>query len=267
MAQQFQQTAIDLDADGDSLIVVTAPAAPTATEITMVAQQTLLPIAMSGLPIAMSGRRRSRSPATQSVTRPPPMTERGRGWIRAPGDPIADAPRDPSAFHARHPSFAISDAAQSLPPATPKSAAAPPRARARNAVTAKDLKDLEVENRFQQIERRAYAAEERLSVMEQRISATSQLTERLDEFAAGVAVHAARLDELTVTHQTAIEALAATLGAKLEIIEAAFKDCHLKIKELQQATYAPRVGCFVSTWNGRSSGPGAVARSTRRPGP
>ena len=82
-------------------------------------------------------------------------------------------------------------------------------------MTAKDLKDLEVENRFQQIERRAYAAEERLSVMEQRISATSQLTERLDEFAAGVAVHAARLDELTVTHQTAIEALAATLGAKL----------------------------------------------------
>ena len=35
MAQQFQQTAIDLDADGDSLLVVTAPAAPTATEITI----------------------------------------------------------------------------------------------------------------------------------------------------------------------------------------------------------------------------------------
>ena len=34
MAQHFQQTAIDLDADGDALIVVTAPAAPTATEIT-----------------------------------------------------------------------------------------------------------------------------------------------------------------------------------------------------------------------------------------
>ena len=34
MAQQFQQTAIDLDADGDSLPVITAPAAPTATEIT-----------------------------------------------------------------------------------------------------------------------------------------------------------------------------------------------------------------------------------------
>ena len=36
MAQQFQQTAIDLDADGDSLLVVTAPAAPTAIEITTI---------------------------------------------------------------------------------------------------------------------------------------------------------------------------------------------------------------------------------------
>ena len=215
-AQQRLQPVIDLDADSEIPAVVTAP--PTATEMTMVAQQTLLPV-------ATSGRRRSRSPTAQSASRPLPTTERGRGWIRTPGDPITGAARD---FYSRHPSFAVSDAAQSIPPAPPKAAATPPRARARNAVTAKDL---EVEDRFQQIERRANVVEERLNMMEQRIGVTSLLAEKLDGFAAGVAVHAARLDELAVTHQTAITTLGTVFEAKLEVMEAAFK-------ELQQAAYA-----------------------------
>ena len=211
-----QQVPIDLDSDGDAPAFV-----PIATATTMVAQHTLLPVAMMGRPLRPDGRARSCSPYGH-----PPETERGRGWIRAP---------ELSPFHARHPSFAMSEASQSIPPAARQPAATPPRARARNTATAKDL---EVESRFEQLERRANAAEERLKAAEQHIKATGQLAEKLDGFAAGMADYSGRLDRINTAHQKAIEMLADTLDEKLKTIRAAFDDCDRRLSELQQATYA-----------------------------
>ena len=90
-------------------------------------------------------------------------------------------------------------------------------------------KDLEVESRFQQVERRAYAAEERLNALEQRVSAVSQLTKKLDEFAAGVAIHSARLDELAVTHQTAIGSVATSFETKMAFVNETLKEVRSKI--------------------------------------
>ena len=124
MAQQFMaQHPIDLD-DDDEFLPVTQPAQPPqiATAFPMVAQHTLLPV-------AMTGRRRSRSPSMQIEGRlqprlraipgadPGPVTERGRAWIPAQAVPAMEAPRAPSAFRTRHPSFAMSDS--SVPPVAP----------------------------------------------------------------------------------------------------------------------------------------------------
>ena len=98
-------------------------------------------------------------------------------------------------------------------------------------------RDLEVENRLALFERRTIAAEEGLNAVDQRLGATARLVERLDEYAASVAAHSARLDDLTVEHRAAIEALAANFEAKLKTIEKAFKDRDDRIRELQQASY------------------------------
>ena len=88
-----------------------------------------------------------------------------------------------------------------------------------------------MEDRFGQLERRAHAAEERLNAAEQRIDATSRLAEKLDDFAAEVAKHSGRLDDLNSGHQKAIETLATTFEEKLRIIEGTFEGCDRKIKE------------------------------------
>ena len=124
-----------------------------------------------------------------------------------------------------------------------------------------DSPSIEVEDRFAQIERRVQATEERLNAAEQRIDATGRLAEKLDGFAAEVAKHATRLDELGTIHQKAIETLATTIEGKLSIVEAAFEGCDRKIKELQQAAYAaPAAG--ASTLPGMGEPPGlALLRS------
>ena len=105
MSQQvIAQHPIDLD-DDDELLPVAQSAQPPqiATAFPMVAQHTLLPV-------AMTGRRRSRSPSMQIEGRlqprlraipgadPGPVTERGRAWVPAQAVPAMEAPRAPSAF-------------------------------------------------------------------------------------------------------------------------------------------------------------------------
>ena len=129
----------------------------------------------------------------------------------------------------------------SVPPEAQQSTAAPPRARANVTPMSRNIptgRNIVYEERLAKLERHARTTEGRLNTAEPRIDATGQLAGQLDGFAAGVAAHSARLDELTVAHQTAIEALGATFEAKLEIIEAAFKDGDRKIRELQQAAHA-----------------------------
>ena len=207
MSQQaVMQPPIDLDDEDEFLPVVHPPthqsAQPpqTATAFSMVAQQTLLPV-------ATSGRRRSRSPSMQSETRPHPRlrmvprvdpgpaAERGRAWIPAPVTPTGEVPRVHSSFRTRHPSFNMSEASHSIPPTVQQQAATPPRARAKPAAAPRNTataKEIEMEDRFGQLERRAHAAEERLNAAEQRIDATSRLAEKLDDFAAEVAKHSGR---------------------------------------------------------------------------
>ena len=76
-----------------------------------------------------------------------------------------------------------------------------------------------MEARLGQLEWHARATDARLVAAEQHIEITGQLAVRLDSFAAGVAAHSSRLDELSAAQQQAIETLAKKFEDKLQIIE------------------------------------------------
>ena len=95
-----------------------------------------------------------------------------------------------------------------------------------------------MEARLGRLEWHASTTDARLGTAEQHIEIVGQLAARLDGFAAGVAAHSSRLDELSAAQQQAIETLAKKFEDKLKIIEEAFEECDCRFKKLQQVAYA-----------------------------